>query len=115
VTLGATHHNWRPDVQRFVNRVLADHPHCTANTYVDHPWPGWDRRSVDFWGSGGRGSAISLRNGNRIYNRARRAADELGLRHCIYLHELWTSFGGESYWRSNDHSGRLRHVHVTFW
>ena len=38
----------------------------TANTYVDHPWPGWDAQSIDFWGPAGRGDPIRLENGKEL-------------------------------------------------
>lgn len=37
------------------------------------------------------------------------------IRHTILGHTLWTSFAGESLWVPPDHSGRLRHLHVTYW
>jgi hypothetical protein len=37
------------------------------------------------------------------------------LRHTIWRHQLWTSWGGYSYWARDDHAGDLRHLHVTYW
>jgi hypothetical protein len=37
------------------------------------------------------------------------------IRHTILEHDLWTSFGGFSTWTADDHSGALRHLHVTYW
>lgn len=37
------------------------------------------------------------------------------IRHTILDHQLWTSWGGYSWWRADDHTGALRHLHVTYW
>ena len=113
--LGNTHFTWRKDVRAIVDLVLRRWPGVTANTYVDHPWPGWDARSVDFWGPGGRGSAIDLRDGRQIRRYLMKLDGAPHIRHTIYRHRLWTSFGGGSYWPAHDHSGVLRHLHVTYW
>jgi len=113
--LGATRYRWRADVRRIVHQALAAFPHVTANTYVCHPWCGWGRVSIDYWGPGGRGDA--LRPG--LAEQLRRFHFSLAappiMRHCIAEHDLWTSWGGYSYWRPNDHSGNLRHFHVTYY
>jgi hypothetical protein len=113
--LGATRHKWVPAVRHQVQLVLNSFPQLTANTYVCHPWCGWGRWSVDFWGAAGRGDAAPL--------HLLRASRQLLLtqpgppliRHTILEHDLWTSFGGWSRWVPDDHSGELRHLHVTFW
>jgi hypothetical protein len=115
VALGATHHNWRPDVHTIVRRILAENPSISANTYTDHPWPGWDEVSVDFWGPGGRGDPIDRAAGLRVRRTLMELPGEPYIRHTIWMHQLWTSFGGWSWWEPNDHSGRLRHLHVTYW
>ena len=113
--LGPTHFTWRPDVKEIVQLVLRRFPRVTANTYVDHPWPGWDGQSVDFWGPRGRGDAIGLEDGREIRKLLMNLPGKPDIRHTIYRHRLWTSFGGSSYWRPEDHSKRLRHLHVTYW
>jgi hypothetical protein len=115
VALGQTHYSWHPEVARRVESTLRLHPFVSANTYENHPWPGWDAFSADFWGPGGRGAPLNRTTGRRLWRYFLSIAHEESIRHIIYRHRLWTSFGGESYWPSNDHSGRLRHVHVTWW
>ena len=113
--LGPTHYDFRPDVRRVVRHVESVFPAVRANTYKDHPWPNWDRVSVDFWGRGGRGDPIARDTGREVLEYLLTIPDLPPLRHWIYLHHLWTSFGGVSWWAPFDHSGKLRHVHVTFW
>ena len=115
MSLGGTHYNWRPDVRQVVDAVLMRWPGVTANTYADHPWPGWDGRSIDFWGPGGRGSPIAKGDGRQIRRFLRQREIGPNIRHTIFRHTLWTSWGGRSPWPSNDHSGELRHLHVTYW
>lgn len=113
--LGATRHRWTPEVRREVQFILSRFPTLTANTYVCHPWCGWGKVSVDFWGPGGRGDAAPadlLRTSRRLLmNRP----GQPFIRHTILEHDLWTSFGGHSFWSRDDHSGNLRHLHVTYW
>lgn len=113
--LGATRHHWVPAVRSQVQLVLSAFPLLTANTYVCHPWCGWGRFSVDFWGPGGRGDAAP----RDLLLRSRRLLmvqpGSPFIRHTILEHTLWTSFGGFSTWRADDHSGVLRHLHVTYW
>jgi hypothetical protein len=115
MALGATHYNWHPAVRTNVNKVLHRWPRVTANTYVDHPWPSWDRFSVDFWGPRGRGDQVGLEDGYEIRSYLMHLPGSPYIRHTIYRHDLWTSFGGHSYWAADDHSGGLRHLHVTYW
>ena len=113
--LGATHHNWTPEVEATVQQVLSRFSALTANTYIDHPWEGWDGLSVDYWGPGGRGDPIPT---DLQWTSARYLLRMPGLpniRHLITEHSLWTSWGGWSYWRPKGHAGRLRHVHVTYY
>jgi hypothetical protein len=115
VALGATHHRWRPDIEREVHKVLRRFSTLSANTYEGHPWPGWDRFSADFWGPAGRGDPIGV---DLSWSSARfllRLPGRPLIRHLIVEHSLWTSWGGWSYWTPADHTGDLRHVHVTFW
>lgn len=113
--LGATRHRWVPAVRSQVQLVLSSHPLLTANTYICHPWCGWGRFSVDFWGPGGRGDPApfdTLESSRRLLLRQ---PGYPFIRHTILEHQLWTSFNGESYWSADDHSGGLRHLHVTYW
>lgn len=113
--LGATHYNWRPDVRRVVASVLEEFPRVTANTYVDHPFPGWDNRSADFWGSGGRGDPIPKEVGFAVRRYINNLSMGPRVRHSIYLHQWWTDWSGMQTWKPNDHSGALRHVHFTWY
>lgn len=115
MSLGATKFDWRPDVAAQVQLILSLHSALTANTYVAHPFPGWRHVSADFWGPGGRGDAADL---DLLLNSRAILMNQPGppiIRHTILEHELWTSWGGTSFWAANDHSGRLRHLHVTWW
>ena len=109
------HRNWRPDVQRNVQRVLKRFPQLSANTYKDHPWPGWDGVSVDFWDKAGCGIAAPWTPLYLSRTFLFDMPDGPNLRHTILGHTLWTSFGGFSYWSPDDHSGKERHLHVTYW
>jgi hypothetical protein len=115
VALGATHTNWRPDVGRVVQEVLRAYPRLTANTYVDHPWPGWDHLSVDLWDRERRGDGIPPELAWASARFLLRMPGRPLIRHLIVEHSLWTSWGGWSYWTPKDHTGRLRHTHVTYW
>lgn len=114
LVLGPTHWRVRSDIRRLADRVIAQEG-GTWNTYEGHPWVGWDRYSVDFWGPGGRGDPLGINVGYRILRAVHAARLRTALRHTIYLHELWTDFGGTSTWESDDHSGKLRHVHATWY
>lgn len=115
MALGATRWRWRGDVRRVVAHLESQFPALRANTYVCHPWCGWGRVSVDLWGRGGRGDPIPRDTGFLALREAFTLPWGPSLRHTIYLHQLWTDFGGYSWWRSDDHSGKLRHVHLTYW
>lgn len=113
--LGATRWRWRPDVRRVVAYLDQQYPQARPNTYIAHPWPGWSRVSVDWWGPGGRGDPIAYDIGRDLLDHAFSLPWGPDLRHTIYVHQLWTSFGGYSWWSPDDHSGALRHVHLTYW
>jgi hypothetical protein len=113
--LGATEYSWRPDVAAVVRQIESRFPRVRANTYQDHPWPSWDRVSVDFWGLGGRGDPLGIRLGEDVRSYLLSISAGVAIRHWIWRHQLWTSWGGVSYWRAFDHSGKLRHLHVTYW
>jgi hypothetical protein len=113
--LGATHWTWRPDVEAVVYSALSHHHGLTANTYVDHPWPGWDTQSVDFWGPGGRGDPLSVETARSLRRYIHNFPGGPSIRHSILGKRLWTSWGGWSLWDKRDHVGRLRHLHVTYW
>jgi hypothetical protein len=113
--LGPTRHNWVEPVERTIQRTLTKFPTLRANTYVDHPWPGWGRHSVDYWGLGGRGHAMPPHLSWPTANFLLAMPGRPLIRHLIVELSLWTSWGGWSGWTAPDHSGRLRHVHVTYW
>jgi hypothetical protein len=115
VELGATHWNVRPDVRRLAENAVRRVGPASWNTYEGHPWPGWDAVSVDFWGPAGRGAPIRWDVALAIRRYLMNRPGEPYIRHTILGHTLWTSFGGESIWTPNDHSGHLRHLHVTWW
>jgi hypothetical protein len=115
VALGPTRWRWRPSVRRVVRHIESNYSGAACNTYVCHPWCGWGRVSVDVWGPGGRGDPIAYDLGWKILADVFNDPSNPPLRHTIYVHQLWTSFGGYSWWAKEDHSGRLRHVHLTFW
>jgi hypothetical protein len=115
VTLGATHYRWRPDVRRIVQLTESRFSRVKANTYVAHPWPGWSYVSVDWWARRGRGYPIERDVGEQLLAYLLNLPGLPPLRHYIWQHTLWTSWGGKSLWRPDDHSGRLRHLHMTFW
>lgn len=112
---GATSYRWNDQVRRNVRLVLSRWPHVTANTYVCHPWCGWAPYSVDFWGPGGRGDPIRRDTGLEIRKYLMHLPGKPNIRHTIYGHQLWTSWAGYSRWTRDDHSGALRHLHVTYW
>jgi hypothetical protein len=113
--LGATHWRLRPDVRRVADLLTSLYPASRWNTYVDHPFPGWDHVSFDLWGEGGRGHAIPIRTGELALQSLLNIRRKPLLRHWIFRHDWWTSWGGEGIWVPDDHSGWLRHLHVTFW
>lgn len=113
--LGPTRHKWVPEVSDVVHRTLNHVPNITANTYLCHPWCGWGRWSVDFWGPGGRGDPIPDHKADAARHFLLNLNGPPFVRHWIYQHTLWTSFGGYSAWTRDDHSGKLRHFHVTYW
>jgi hypothetical protein len=98
-----------------VAKVLDEFPSITANTYRDHPFAGWDNRSADFWGRGGRGDAIPRDTGFEVVEYLKKISDPPRIRHWIYLHRWWTDWEGMVKWPANDHSGVLRHVHITWY
>lgn len=111
---GATRYRWDRDVHAVVQSLLSTFPRVTANTYVCHPFCGWSSRSVDVWGADGRGDAIDPQLGKDSLDFLFDLAWGPQIRHYIYRHTLWTRWGGSSKWVANDHSGALRHVHVTY-
>lgn len=112
---GATTHNWTPAISTTVQSVLTRWPGVTANSYVCHPWCGWSRYSVDFWGRGGRGDPIGHDTAMEIWHFLFNLNRGPSIRHAIHRHWLWTDWGGYSTWTRDDHSGRLQHLHVTYW
>jgi hypothetical protein len=111
---GATRYHWDPDVRAVVQRALKRFPRASANTYVCHPYCGWGQRSVDFWGPGGRGDPIGEHTGELLLDFLFTLEGRPNIRHWIYRHRWWTSWGGYGVWSRNDHIGNLRHVHLTY-
>lgn len=123
MTLGDTNFDWEPATSRVVQRILSEVGPVTCNTYQRHPrllyrlFPGvaWSRHSIDVWGAGGRGDPLAIPLGVTTVNLLLGLSGEPQVRHIIWRHALWTSWGGWSLWTKDDHAGTLRHVHVTFW
>lgn len=109
------HYRLDPDVERVADEVRARWPGLDVYTYVGHPWPGWDGRSIDINYRRWPNWAIDATLGWEVLNFLRRLPGFPYIRHHIYEHQLWTSFGGYSWWGPNDHAGAMRHVHVTYW
>jgi hypothetical protein len=115
VTPSQQHYNWRPDVERVVRRLRAAYPGLECVTYVDHPWPGWDGRSFDVWADAQTWTPAPLARLKSARHFLMNLPGEPYIRHTILAHNLWTSFGGWSQWAPDDHSGRWRHLHVTYY
>jgi hypothetical protein len=115
LVLGPTHYRWDRDVERIVGLIERRWPRTACNTYLNHPWPGWDSRSIDVWGPGGRGHPLAPAISGDIRSFLMRMPGAPYIRHTIHQHQLWTSFGGYSWWSADDHSGNLSHLHVTYW
>jgi hypothetical protein len=113
--LGPTHFDWHPAVAAVVHEVTSIWPHVRGNTYLGHPWPGWDQFSIDFWNVGGRGDALDSETARSVRKYLHARSGPPLIRHTILGHRLFTSWGGYSYWPDPDHSGEARHVHVTYW
>jgi len=112
---GATRYRYTPQVTALVRTVEARFPGVEANTYVCHPWCGWARLSVDFWWMGGRGDPLPTYLGPQIRTFLMDQEGSPFIRHTIWEHQIWTSWGGYSYWSRDDHTGSLRHLHVTYY
>lgn len=109
------HYRWRPDVREVVLDLERRFTDLECVTYVDHPWPGWDGQSFDVWDDAQTWTPARLRQLERARHYVMERVGRPFIRHTILRHELWTSFGGASYWAPDDHSGRLLHLHVTYW
>jgi hypothetical protein len=115
VTVTQQHRRWRPDVQERALAVERNFPGLECVTYVDHPWPGWDGRSFDVWENAETWTPASQEQLRRVRRFLMQANHGPLIRHWILGHVLWTSFGGRSRWSPDDHSGGMRHLHVTYW
>lgn len=111
---GATLYEWDRDVRSVVHQLLSEFPALTANTYVCHPYCGWERRSVDVWGAGGRGDPLRRAQAQRSLDFLWNLPGKPLMRHYILEHTLWVRGVGNMEWRYDDHSGELRHLHVTY-
>jgi hypothetical protein len=123
MALGPTHFVWRPDVFAVILGIRRRFPGVTVNTYTAHPFQNgddgngwaWENVSFDVWGPGGRGDPIPYLTGRRVKRYVLNSSKTPPIRHWIWRHTLWTSFAGKSRWAADDHSGALRHLHVTCW
>jgi hypothetical protein len=115
MTPAQQHRNWRSDVAVVVRDLERRFPNLECITYVDHPWPGWDGRSFDVWRRASTWTPATLKELRVAKRWCMNRPGGPFIRHTILRHRLWTSFGGASYWAPNDHSGRTRHLHVTYW
>lgn len=111
---GATLYEWDSDVQRVVQRLLTRFSGITVNTYVCHPYCGWERRSLDVWGPAGRGDPLPRDLSRRSLHFLLNLPGKPLIRHYILEHTLWVRGVGDLEWKANDHSGALRHLHVTY-
>jgi hypothetical protein len=112
---GKTLWDWDPDVKRVVNKIFRRFPHVTCNTYECHPFCGWERRSIDVWGPSGRGDPLAPHLSELVLDFLFTMPGDPQLRHYILGHDLWVDGKGHLSWPADDHTGRLRHVHVTYW
>lgn len=111
--LGGETHSYVPEMQKFVSDAEAEFPSIYTNSYTNHP-PGFEQpyyreRSVDFWGSGGRGSSIGTSTGDAT---TQWTIDRLGsnLNWLIWNGRMLTSQGWGPDTSGFDHSG---HQHTT--
>lgn len=109
------HKRWRPDVQEVVNDLERRFQGLECITYIDHPWPGWDGQSFDVWQDAETWTPAGLHRLQLVRDWAMERPGRPFIRHTILTHELWTSFGGLSRWVPDDHSGKERHLHITYW
>jgi hypothetical protein len=119
--LGKTRHHWDPDVHRVVQRVFNRFSSVSCNTYDCHPFCGppgdrgaWQRRSIDIWGPAGRGDPLDPHLSELALDFLIELPGKPLIRHWILDHTLWVRGVGYLPWPANDHTGLLRHVHVTY-
>jgi len=112
--LGRTLYTWDRDVERVVHRIRRRYPQTSVNTYECHPFCGWEHRSLDVWGSAGRGDALPPLLSQRVLDFLFEMPGDPQIRHWILGHRLWVDGRGYLPWPADDHTGRLRHVHVTY-
>lgn len=120
--IGKTSYRWDPDVHRVVQLLFRRFSGISVNTYSCHPFcgpkgnrQGWAKRSIDVWDAAGRGHALNRHLSELSLDFLFTLPTGPHIRHYILGHTLWTSYGGYSTWPYDDHSGELRHVHVTYW
>lgn len=109
-----THYGFDADVVRAIKRARSAGFALHAATYVNHPWPGWDGRSVDFWAGAGLGVPLDQKTGWRLFAFLLNDPKPPLVRHMIFRYTLWTPWAGYQSWEAEDHAGNMQHLHVTF-
>ena len=111
---GRTLYTWDTDVKRVVRQITRKFPRVSVNTYECHPYCGWERRSLDVWGERGRGHPLRYAQAQLILDYVFNLPGLPNIRHYILEQTLWVAGRGELPWPAFDHSGDLRHLHVTY-
>lgn len=112
--IGRTLYEWDPDVERVVQRIKRRFSAVSVNTYTCHPFCGWERRSLDVWAKEGRGHPLPSLLSTKVLDFLWNMPGEPLIRHYILENTLWVRDRGYLPWPAMDHSGNLRHVHVTY-
>jgi hypothetical protein len=112
--IGRTLYDWDPDVDRVRHLILKRFPTVSVNTYRCHPYCGWERRSLDVWDQGGRGAPLRPLLSRHVLDYLLELPGKPLIRHWILEHDLWVRGKGFFPWPADDHTGALRHVHVTY-
>jgi hypothetical protein len=118
VKLGAIHWDVSDDVAAFSNDVTRRFG-GTWNTYKGHGEPParGERRTVDFWGGGGRGAPLPVHQGDEIVAWILGQQELFPVYIVIWYSWIWLpSLGWRPYsgYRGNHGPGSDAHVHVGF-